>query len=197
MSVLLLASAAILAQSYTLHRTETLRPADGGPERVVQRVTIARRADGTRVEKVVSFPGQTNESTMRTIQDGNLRVIRAFDSAGIKRTGPPVSPSDVEAIKSTFRNPALHCAPRSPTARKSGSKTILGLEAAVFVVGMGEVGFAPKLGCEEVFFHPNRPDVGAKALTQWSTGEPDSALFDVSALREGTADEARRAAGIQ
>jgi hypothetical protein len=199
------------ATAYTLHRTEVVRSGDkaDGPARVAAHVVIAQRSDGARCELYIKLPGEKHEHRLRTIQLADMRQIRTWDHLGLKATSKEVPPQDAAMLRTLRADPSSECTvtfggrpARPATYRKAERTKIQGIEAIRFVVGAtgnasGENWYAPRLGCEEVYFKRvftdesgNVTDSSEKMATSFSLGEPDPGLFDVSGLRETSILEA-------
>jgi|GEM_PF-6405464 len=184
---------------YTLHLKELIRSGTDGSVRVAANVVIAQRSDGARCELYIKLPGEKHEHRLRILQLADMRQIRAWDGLGLKATSKEVRPSDAAMLKSMRADPNSECAttfggrPARPAAyRKSGRRSIEGIDAIRFVDGNGgENWYAPKLGCEQVYMKRAFPAESSETIaTSYSLGEPDPSLFDVAGLRETTILEA-------
>jgi hypothetical protein len=178
------------------------------PLKVARDITIAVRADGSRVEHDVVWPGQPNERWTRTVRFADYRIVKVWGPGGLKATGVPSTPD-------TARNLALS----SPTAGSNclenglGAKTFVGYEYAgkewigdILTVKLvrhephNVTGWhAPEFGCVQLRrtiefkgcctvdqVNPKGPtsDSSDLAFVNLTRSEPDPALFDVSKFKE-------------
>ncbi len=188
------------------------------PTKVARRVVVAQRADGSRSEISVMFPGQPYSFQFRRIKLANMQHTTAHDSVGMKSTGPP-APEQIIARRPTPRpSPKSDCMPTNGGApawqshRSGGSEVINGLRTIKLLRDnpQAEAWHAPELDCEvvrsvtafrgcctqsdyEADSSKQITDSTELSMTSYSIGPPDPRLFDTSQLRESLPSTAYQA----
>ncbi len=205
---------------YTIQLRERIKygPLDGDkPFRTSREVVIARRSDGARSETEVFSPGTSMQRQRRLIVLPDLRHIRAWDSVGLKTTGPPMTLDHIEKVQSGKPTAESNCMNNSlgqavdlsyKFAGKEWIGNVLAIKKTIDRPHSLTSWFVPEYGCEQIQrkiefkgcctadkIDPNGPtsDSGELSLVSIKPGEPDSALFDLTNLVEsppGRANEA-------
>lgn len=104
----------------------TVELREAGPDGSVARlVTVAQRADGTRVEVEVISPGTPWAFQTRMIHQvsPDYRVIKVWDAVGMKATGAPWSAENVKKFRATDCLRGVNC--QDPRVPGSSAMTVV------------------------------------------------------------------------